>query len=222
LRKLFAGERDWRQCRASEPASASGVGSDLGQREVSQMRTRVLVAVGLAVALTLPAWGAPQDKELEKGTKALAGLVADSLAEVTIGKPIHVSFRPLEPGSTPKGALVPFFVSGRHATNDAAEYVAYFHEMPEADQYELDLLKTGKLPLKHFMLVDFREVGGRMWQSVDWSTAKSVGHTLVVKTATWKESDSACCPTGEGAIEISLDDDIRMRVKEVRGAASQP
>jgi hypothetical protein len=199
------------------------IGDGLAVRtgEASQMRAGVLVAVGLTVALSLPTWaGTSQDKELEAGTKALAGLVADRLAEVVIGEAIHVTFGPLDPGSTTSGALVPFFVSGQHATNDSAEYVAYFHEMPEADEYERNLLKSRKLAAKHYMLVDFQQVGGRMWQAVDWSSAKAAGAKLVVKTATWKNSDPACCPTGEGAIEITLGDDLRLKVIAARGASS--
>jgi hypothetical protein len=186
------------------------------------MLARMLLTLVCAASLSGPAWaGAPQDKELAAATKALAGLVADSLAEVEIGKPIHVTFRPLEDGSSPNGTLVPFFVSGQHATNAASEYVAYFHKMPQADEYERNLLKSRKLAEKHFTLVDFRRVGGRGWQGVDWSTAKAPGAKLVVKTAVWKDDDPACCPSGEGAIEISLSDDLRLNV-EGANAAPKP
>jgi hypothetical protein len=188
--------------------------------KVRHMRARlVVIALCLAAAFSLPARAAaPDDKELTKDTKALAALVADSLAEVEVGKPIHVTFGPLEPDGTPNGALVPFVVSGRHATNDVAEYVAYFHEMPAADDYERNLLKSRKLSAKRYMLIDFREVGARGWEQVDWPTAKAEGSKLVVKTATWKGSDPACCPTGEGSLAITLDEDLRLKVD---GAASR-
>lgn len=180
---------------------------------------RRLAAITLLMAVGL--WGAPalskgpkDNAELHAATRDLARLIGDSLESLLpdpLPAPLYVRWKPVDGWSSDEGALVYFSLEGRGGSNGYSLYVAYFQKLDELQQ-----AGPGRKGKAHtFRLIDFAQIGGRMWRSIEWEKARVAGSAVTIPTVPWLESDPGCCPTGTGAIRIQLDKPGRLRVTDI-------
>ena len=73
-----------------------------------------------------------------------------------------------------------------------------------------------KRKLKKYALVDYRQIGGRMLRIVNWESAKIKDGSVWVAVRPWIEGDGACCPTGNGTIEITIDTNFRLQIVDAQ------